>query len=60
MWLSKSDNKGNDVNLHLENIYLDQLQEDGLLLYKTLQVTYNFTAVPTNEWQFFDLRGAKK
>ena len=38
MWLSKQDNRGNDVNLHLENIYLDELQEDGLLLYERIKV----------------------
>lgn len=38
IWLSKQDNKGNDVNLRLENIYLDQLQEEGRLLYERLQV----------------------
>lgn len=38
VWLSKQDNKGNDVNLHLENIYLDELQEDGLLLYERIKV----------------------
>lgn len=38
VWLSKQDSKGNDVNLHLENIYLEQLQEDGSVLYERLQV----------------------
>eukprot|EP00903_Cladosiphon_okamuranus_P018906 g17389.t1 len=37
VWLSKQDNKGNDVNLHLENIYLDELQEDRLLLYERIK-----------------------
>ena len=40
MWLSKQDNKGNDVNLHLENIYLDELQDDGLLLYERIKVRF--------------------
>lgn len=38
IWLSKPDHKGNDVNLHLENIYLEELRGDGLLLYEQLQV----------------------
>ncbi|CAM9707997.1 unnamed protein product, partial [Pylaiella littoralis] len=37
VWLSEKDSKGNDVNLHLENIYLDELQEDGLLLYERIK-----------------------
>lgn len=40
VWLSKQDSKGNDVNLHLENIYLDELQEDGLLLYERIKVPF--------------------
>lgn len=42
VWLSKEDNKGNDVNLRLENIYLDELQEDGLLLYERIKVLPSF------------------
>lgn len=38
VWLSKADHNGNDVNLHLENIYLDLLQEDDNFLYNSLQV----------------------
>lgn len=38
VWLSKQDNKGNDVNLHIENIFLDELQEDGLLVYERIKV----------------------
>ncbi|CAM9150993.1 unnamed protein product, partial [Ectocarpus sp. 8 AP-2014] len=37
VWLSKEDNKGNDVNLHIENIFLDELQEDGLLVYERIK-----------------------
>ncbi|CAM9801414.1 unnamed protein product [Ectocarpus sp. 6 AP-2014] len=37
VWLSKEDNKGNDVNLHIENIFLDELQEDGLLVYDRIK-----------------------
>jgi len=44
VWLSKKDNKGNDVNLHIENIYLDDLQQDGLLVYERIKVRReNFT-----------------
>ncbi|CAM9786584.1 unnamed protein product, partial [Scytosiphon promiscuus] len=37
VWLSKQDSKGNDVNLHLENIYLDELQDNKLLLYERIK-----------------------
>lgn len=43
VWLSKPDSKGNDVNLHLENIYLEQLEAEGLLLYDRLQVNLERT-----------------
>lgn len=42
MWLSKQTNEGNDVNLHLENIYLDELQGDRLLLYDRIKVLPSF------------------
>ena len=38
VWLSKKDSKGNDVNLHIENIYMDELQQDGLLIYERIKV----------------------
>ncbi|CAM9661819.1 unnamed protein product, partial [Ascophyllum nodosum] len=37
VWLSKPDQKGNDENIYLENIYSDELRGENLLLYGQLQ-----------------------
>ncbi|CAM9597696.1 unnamed protein product, partial [Hapterophycus canaliculatus] len=50
VWLSKQDSKGNDVNLHLENIYLDELQENGLLLYERIKNKFKNPLVDADQF----------
>ncbi|CAN0130409.1 unnamed protein product, partial [Discosporangium mesarthrocarpum] len=52
IWLSKPDKKGNDVNLTLENIYLNELQNrgNGIPLYDRLKSKFKHDLIEPEQF----------